>query len=190
MVEITEDTATSVHGGVNFHKLFVYGTLKRGFGNNRLLYNSEFRGVDVVSGFMMFSKGAFPGVFKVPDVNNCIHGEVFDIDDQVLASCDRLEGVPSFYDRIKVNLKTFGEAYMYVLPAPAGDYKRVIGGSWRGPEQTAFLDVKIAQFTPREPHISRPPLLTGPSSPADIRAATYSVDPFEAYVAGQVSEAK
>lgn len=55
-------------------KLFVYGTLKRGFGNYEwYMKNSKFLGEDTVKG-RLFCGWSYPWLMKG---NNNIHGEVF-----------------------------------------------------------------------------------------------------------------
>lgn len=54
----------------------VYGTLKRGYGNNRILRNSTFVSEGIVRGFKLFNSG-FP--VAAPSENDCIRVEVFDI---------------------------------------------------------------------------------------------------------------
>lgn len=88
-------------------KIFVYGTLKRGYGNNRLLKNSKYLGSYRVEGLQLWAhpqnKGwgiphAIPGPGRIT-------GELYEIDYETLMRLDRLEGHPYFYKRqlIKVN---------------------------------------------------------------------------------------
>lgn len=78
--------------------VFVYGTLKRGHGNHRLLEAGGARllGTDSIKGWSMHDLGAFPAVAEGWDT---VHGEVFEVDAETLARLDRLEGIPSFYQR-------------------------------------------------------------------------------------------
>jgi gamma-glutamylcyclotransferase (GGCT)/AIG2-like uncharacterized protein YtfP len=108
MSEVTEITAA--HGP----KVFVYGTLKKGHGNHRLLRNSEFLGRAVVHGqWQMADLGAFPAVVDAASVGP-VFGEVYLIDAEVFASLDLLEGYPTFYTRTKVGTP-YGRAWMYHL---------------------------------------------------------------------------
>ena len=43
-------------------KIAVYGTLKMGFGNHRLIQNCRYLGEDTLKNFDMYSLGGFPGV--------------------------------------------------------------------------------------------------------------------------------
>jgi len=89
--------------------VFVYGTLKRNRGNDRLLFTSEFIEEGTVQ-----EGGALKGYgipFFIPDfqlpeekIGN-IHGEVWKVDDPVvLARLDRLESHPNAYYRSVVEV--------------------------------------------------------------------------------------
>jgi gamma-glutamylcyclotransferase (GGCT)/AIG2-like uncharacterized protein YtfP len=99
-------------------KVFVYGTLKRGHSNHRLLSrgNAEFLGrAYVEGGWRMLDLGAFPGVVRDGNQKDGrVFGEVFSCDIETLATLDLLEGHPSFYERQKV-ATPYGKAWMYYL---------------------------------------------------------------------------
>lgn len=85
------------------HLLFVYGTLKRGFGNNRRLRDSKFISTGTTKEpYGFFDLGAFPCITK--DGNVHVQGEVFELDDAALARTDELEGHPFFYKREEVRI--------------------------------------------------------------------------------------
>lgn len=97
--------------------VFVYGTLKKGGGNYRLLENATF----VAKGhtqekMQMLSAGGFPVVF--PDVpRGYVTGEIYAVDDKTLASLDRLESAGSMYlhhDTAIVAVDGVFDAMMYV----------------------------------------------------------------------------
>jgi gamma-glutamylaminecyclotransferase len=105
------------------HKLFVYGSLKRGFGNHELLKNSKFLGAYDTSdaNYQMFSFGGFPGVIALDeqDRHHYILGELYEVDDATLARVDMLEGNGHFYTRKIIELSETDdivEAWMYLLP--------------------------------------------------------------------------
>jgi gamma-glutamylcyclotransferase (GGCT)/AIG2-like uncharacterized protein YtfP len=83
-------------------KVFVYGTLKKGYGNHYLLKNSKFVGeATSVSNWLMIGKDmAFPYLIK-RDHNNgkIIKGEVYEVDEDTLKKLDILEGVPTHYKK-------------------------------------------------------------------------------------------
>lgn len=92
----------------------VYGTLRRGFGNNKLLKNSEFLGETEISGFSMYSLGGFPGIIIDKSNTKNIKIELFKVTQEELNSLDRLEGYPDFYDRMLVHTE-YGDSYIYFL---------------------------------------------------------------------------
>ena len=106
------------------HRVFVYGSLKRGFHNNRLLEESRFLGERITSNetWTMYSLGAFPGVIKSFHAGVCasISGDLYEVSDQTLTRLDMLESNGSFYKRELVPLHGEDEpAWMYVLINPA-----------------------------------------------------------------------
>lgn len=86
-------------------KVFVYGTLKSGYGNNRLLKTSTFLGEAVLPDHIAYyygSIGSFP--FVVKNKGTSVTGEVYEVDQETLQSLDYLEGYrehskSNFYDR-------------------------------------------------------------------------------------------
>lgn len=90
-------------------KVFVYGTLKSGYGNNRLLSTSEFVGDHIVTGYKLFNTG-FP--VATPSAEHSVKGEIWDIgnDTDVLRRLDGLEGEGYMYDRVEVE----PDLFMYV----------------------------------------------------------------------------
>lgn len=104
------------------HFVFVYGSLKRGHGNHRLLYNSEFFGTFSTerSCYNMFSFGYFPGVYELPSGSNngwFIEGEVYKVDNRTLNRLDCLESNGSFYTRYLTDISGLKDpCWMYLLP--------------------------------------------------------------------------
>jgi gamma-glutamylcyclotransferase (GGCT)/AIG2-like uncharacterized protein YtfP len=96
------------------HTVAVYGSLKKGFGNHRLLTNAEYLGVDKIDGWDMYGLGGFPGIVAG---EGSIHIEVYKVDDEEMARLDMLEGYPSFYDRKQVSTQ-HGDAWVYFLATP------------------------------------------------------------------------
>jgi gamma-glutamylaminecyclotransferase len=97
-------------------RLFVYGTLKRGFGNNRLLHGATFVREDSITAFL-YSSGV-PFATPGPGI---VHGEVFDVPEELVPRLDSLEGHPHGYKRTVMPLHGGGtaEAYMW-FHAPYG----------------------------------------------------------------------
>lgn len=102
------------------HKVFVYGSLKRGFHNNTLLYESRFIGERITQDetWIMRSLGGFPGVVRKYHgaLSASIHGDLYEVDDFTLSRLDRLESNGQFYSRELVRLRDEDElAWMYIL---------------------------------------------------------------------------
>lgn len=102
------------------HKVFVYGTLLSGMGNNRLLKNSNLLGKAVTTNphYLMINLGWFPGVIE--DIDGIkINGEVYEVDDDTLTNLDHLEGYNSLnptsglYNRKTIDTN-FGKAIIYI----------------------------------------------------------------------------
>jgi gamma-glutamylaminecyclotransferase len=97
----------------------VYGSLKRGFGNHRLLEQAQFVGVgETPPIYQMRGAGrSYPGIFSG---DSRVQVEVFSVTDSELKRLDQLEGHPSFYNREVTNiLLDSGEAlpaFIYKLP--------------------------------------------------------------------------
>jgi gamma-glutamylcyclotransferase (GGCT)/AIG2-like uncharacterized protein YtfP len=80
------------------HRVFVYGTLKRGFRNHHLLAGCEFLGgAATVPTYRMIENG-FPVIMPDP-AGRPLAGEIYAVDDQTLARLDQLEREGSSYDR-------------------------------------------------------------------------------------------
>lgn len=86
------------------HYVFVYGTLKKGYGNNRLLQNAKFiDGGVTLTPYDLRDLGAYPVV--VDRKRARIAGEVYDVTREELQRLDGLEGYPNMYGRKKVLVK-------------------------------------------------------------------------------------
>lgn len=87
------------------HRVFVYGTLKRGFENHGLLGASTF--IDEASTLTPYRMldGKFPVLRDAGPDRMCIAGELYDVDAQTLKALDELEGVAEgMYDRIEIEV--------------------------------------------------------------------------------------
>lgn len=103
-------------------KLFVYGTLKRGWHNNHLLQEAIFLYEAVtITPYVLFNCGFPKAVALTGDKTPLpVMGEVYDINEQILARCDRLEGHPNWYVRETVSVVTtkgvVKQVFMYIMP--------------------------------------------------------------------------
>lgn len=114
------------------HLVFVYGSLRQGMGNHRVLGNARFLGNAEIEGWTMVSLGAYPAIYRDEDNETPVKGEVYECDDLTFGRLDRLEGYPNFYNRCQV-ATAYGDAWVYFFAdAPrAGRYlSKVPGGDW------------------------------------------------------------
>lgn len=93
-------------------KVFVYGSLKKGFHNNCVLGDSEFVCTDIVTGYSLVDLGSFP--MALPDPNGYIIGEVYYITPETLEALDRLESEGSFYKRELVDGDIEQNMFIYI----------------------------------------------------------------------------
>ncbi len=85
--------------------VFVYGTLKRGGRNHRLLAGQEFRGeATTLPDYRLYDNGSYPCL--VEDLINgvAVQGEVWRVDEGTLARLDECEGVPQLFMRRQIRL--------------------------------------------------------------------------------------
>lgn len=105
-------------------KVFVYGTLKKGFGNNYLLRDSKFIGeATTVEKYALYISG-IPFVTKDEKISH-IQGEVFEVTKETLLKLDSLEGHPNWYKREEIFVtlnksKKKLKAWIYFNPTPGG----------------------------------------------------------------------
>lgn len=102
-------------------KLMVYGTLKRGWGNNRLLEGAKFLGDAYSCKKYVLVNGGFPiaytkekeGFPLLP-----IKGEIWEVEGHHVERCDRLEGHPDWYRRNTIQAVVNGgevETFIYEM---------------------------------------------------------------------------
>lgn len=121
----------------NQHPVFVYGTLKRNFGNHHLLLRdleqpSKFIGFGEISA-RMFSTGAFPICVASSDYRYVVKGEIYAVSAKTLTLLDALEGHPSFYQREEVEVYTLcdiNKVYCYLQDRVPTRLKEVPEGVW------------------------------------------------------------
>lgn len=104
-------------------KVFVYGTLKQGYGNHRLLTGAKFLGEFTTKQPFNLRDGGFPYAVRNQEENNgLVKGEVYEVDDDILQQLDWLEGVPRHYQRQPVEIDGLEGVQMYSVE---GDYSRL-----------------------------------------------------------------
>jgi gamma-glutamylcyclotransferase (GGCT)/AIG2-like uncharacterized protein YtfP len=100
-------------------RVFVYGSLKHGLSNHRLLEKAVYAGEGTLEGYRMYSLGAFPAIVEGTPLGQesrwTVEGEVYEVSAEILAALDRLEGHPSFYRRHRVLLQGGERVWVYTL---------------------------------------------------------------------------
>ncbi|XP_017893456.1 putative gamma-glutamylcyclotransferase CG2811 isoform X2 [Ceratina calcarata] len=100
------------------HRVFVYGTLKRGEPNHKLLQDSEngyakFLGLGKTSvpyPLIIATNYNIPFLLKKPGFGHQVFGEVYDVDTMMLKKLDELEEHPAFYKRFEDSVHFAPEA--------------------------------------------------------------------------------
>ena len=83
--------------------IFAYGSLRYGFELHGLLKNSRFVGLAFTEGYKMYDLGSYPGVVRGEGV---IYGEVYEIDNEIIALLDKVEDYRGRPDDLYVREKT------------------------------------------------------------------------------------
>jgi gamma-glutamylaminecyclotransferase len=85
---------------VGKHLVFVYGSLKKGFHNHRLLSSGQAKFLgdaqSIAPEYAMLDLGSFPGLIEG---TQRVTGELYEVDDHTFHRLDSLEGHPHMYTR-------------------------------------------------------------------------------------------
>jgi gamma-glutamylaminecyclotransferase len=94
--------------------IFVYGTLKRGCRNHSVLQSAEFLTTAWTEpGYRMVNCGDYPGLVRAePGERVC--GELYRVDEALLATLDEFEDAPNEYERLTIRLSDGAEAHAYL----------------------------------------------------------------------------
>lgn len=134
----------NVHKNIN---VFVYGSLKKGFGNHKHhLEDQRFVKNVTIEGFDMYSIGAFPAIV---DGEGTIQGEMYKVSIEAFKSLDRLEGYPNHYDRKLVKCTTGEEAWIYYYKTAPYSRQKVESGIWEQPVYTYKPTISIPKAPKR-----------------------------------------
>lgn len=105
------------------HRVFVYGTLRRGFRHHSLLRNARFLGAGRTKEHYALHADGLPYVIREEPVSP-IRGEVYSVSGKTLEALDRLEGHPFFYRRESVDVLADDgrsvRAWVYFYPERRG----------------------------------------------------------------------
>jgi len=88
-------------------KLFVYGTLKRGFCNHHYLRDARFLGeaTTLTPYPLVAPKKWYPYLIDAPGEGKRVRGELYEVDAATLKRIDRLEEYPRYYTRKKIEVE-------------------------------------------------------------------------------------
>tara|TARA_B110000014_G_scaffold183220_1_gene132319 strand:+ start:87 stop:461 length:375 start_codon:yes stop_codon:yes gene_type:complete len=115
--------------------LFVYGTLIKGESNHKTLGNSKLIG-DAFTKGRLFDIGDYPAL--IPEGDNDIKGEIYEVNHKTLIQCDLLEGYEvenpnSLYIRkiiaVKINNKVI-RSYIYYSNFDLSQYPEIASGDY------------------------------------------------------------
>jgi len=97
--------------------LFVYGTLKRGERNHRLLAGQEFVGDGLTAPrYRLYDRGPYPCLVEAPTDGEAVRGEIWRIESRLFSVLDELEGAPHLFKRTEIALSHFSDVvwgYLY-----------------------------------------------------------------------------
>jgi len=115
-------------------KLFCYGSLKSNKGANSFLGNSKFLGEAILDGYGLYPVCTWPGI--KPLEGGTVVGELYEIDENQLADCDRYEGYPDLFGREEVIVYTdldppqTHNCWVYVYNGDVDGLEVVANGIW------------------------------------------------------------
>ena len=122
-------------------KVFVYGTLKKGFGNHYLLSNSKLLGDSYTKqAYDLYNLGYYPAM--TDNGNYIIKGELYEVDKDTLYRLDMLEGEGYLYLRKKIEVYCNGiseNCFTYIIKSKPQRYKSI--------EPTPRINTGLANFT-------------------------------------------
>lgn len=120
-----------------FPRVFVYGTLKKGFAAHDYLANARYLGELFLPEFAMRYNPQYPAAIKTGRVAHHILGEVFELAGEeckhTLARLDGYEGIShGLFKREEVVTAMYGKVFIYTQDMPTYTYQWVPSGIWEG----------------------------------------------------------
>lgn len=113
------------------HTLFVYGTLRKGGSQHERMKKAVFLSEATVSG-QLYQIDWYPGAVLDEEQRSRIHGELYQVPDNLRAELDDFEG--SEYRRVKVNTLTTKHevigAWIWEYVLPTARKKIIASGDW------------------------------------------------------------
>jgi len=96
--------------------VFVYGSLKKGFRNNKVLGDSKYVGTfKTTTKFKMLDLGYYPALMLDDVGGNVVLGELYEVSGDTFERLDQLEGYPHMYDRDIITLSNGSKAWVYFM---------------------------------------------------------------------------
>lgn len=109
--------------------VFVYGTLRRGEYNHRYLSWARWLGNHrTLPCYTLLDLGDYPAVMSGGQTT--IFGELYAINDSLLARLDWLEDYPNEYTRERISTP-YGPAWIYLYQHPQANTPAIGSGDWR-----------------------------------------------------------
>lgn len=114
-------------------KLFVYGTLKKGYSAHYLLerWSPTFLGkAQTQPNYGLYDQGPFPGMVQEA-AGGGVHGEVYEVTEKCLEAMDQYEAVDhGLFRRAEVELTDGSKAIAYLICKPSRNAYKVQSGVW------------------------------------------------------------
>lgn len=105
--------------------IFVYGSLKSGHYNNRIIENEEFVSEATTKPlYRLWNLGSYPGLTIDTETGKAIKGELWRVSPEAMVRLDRLEGVPTLYRREYIKIEGVKEEVQgYIFNRDVTSYK-------------------------------------------------------------------
>jgi gamma-glutamylaminecyclotransferase len=114
-------------------KVFVYGTLKKGFHNHALLENAKFLGWATLEGSHVLLDAGFPVCVPLYTGSSKVIGEVYEVTPAEMKRLDRLEGEGRMYHRVKRKVEEAEgvcNAWVYIGDRKYWKDRANVGSQW------------------------------------------------------------
>ena len=131
--DVASDGSVILASGQPTVTVAVYGTLKKGHGNHRLLAKSKFIGDGRTAMAYPMIQSGIPFLIDVAGSGSCITVEVYRVTAAELKALDSLEGHPDWYVRRQktVHLATGGSVTAWIYAIPSEKAESLTGMDWR-----------------------------------------------------------
>lgn len=117
-------------------RLFVYGSLKRGFRHHTVLAGATFeRAAWTAPGYRLVRHGEYPALTRERGGEHRVSGELYLVEPEDVPRLDEFEEVPHLYQRELILLEDGSHAHAYVVsPEVAARCVPLADGTWRETE--------------------------------------------------------